>query len=96
MNRKEKEKIRFEELKKLDDMYSVDGKKCIAGVDEVGRGPLAGPVCAAAVVLPYDFFLLGIDDSKKVSEKKRELLAPEIKRKAVAYGISRVDPEMQS
>lgn len=94
MNRKEKEKIRFEELKKLDDMYSVDGKKCIAGVDEVGRGPLAGPVCAAAVVLPYDFFLLGIDDSKKVSEKKRELLAPEIKRKAVAYGISRVDPEI--
>ena len=53
MNRKEKEKIRFKELKGFDDTYSARGKKCIVGVDEVGRGPLAGPVCAAAVALPY-------------------------------------------
>ncbi|MFL6556839.1 MAG: ribonuclease HII, partial [Bacillus sp. (in: firmicutes)] len=51
--------------------WRIRGYEMIAGVDEVGRGPLAGPVVAAAVILPKDFFLAGIDDSKKLSEKKR-------------------------
>lgn len=63
----------------------------IAGVDEVGRGPLAGPVVAAAVVLPEDFDILGIDDSKKLSEKRREELFDVIKENAVAYGIGMAD-----
>ena len=59
----------------------------VAGVDEVGRGPLAGPVVAAAVVLPEDFDVLGVDDSKKLSEKKREELFDLISAKAVGVGI---------
>lgn len=63
----------------------------IAGVDEVGRGPLAGPVVAAAVVLPSDFDVLGVDDSKKLTEKKREALYDIIIEKALCYGIGRMD-----
>lgn len=72
------------------ELYSK-GRKLIAGVDEVGRGPLAGPVVAAAVVLPMDFDVLGIDDSKKLSEKKRLQLCEEIKEKAICYAIGVVD-----
>lgn len=61
--------------------------KYIAGVDEVGRGPLAGPVVTAAVILPADFDVPGVNDSKKLSEKKREELFKVIKEKAVAYSI---------
>lgn len=60
------------------------GYKIIAGVDEAGRGPLAGPVVSAAVILPQDFFCEGINDSKKLSEKKRNTLFPKIMEKAVA------------
>lgn len=67
------------------------GKKFIAGIDEVGRGPLAGPVVTACVVLPEDFHVLGIDDSKKLSEKKRETLYDEILENVLAYGIGLVD-----
>ncbi|MBR5315473.1 MAG: ribonuclease HII [Firmicutes bacterium] len=63
----------------------------VAGVDEVGRGPLAGPVVTACVVLPEDFDVLGIDDSKKVSEKKREELFSQIIEKSLAYGIGIMD-----
>jgi ribonuclease HII len=63
------------------------GIEYIAGVDEVGRGPLAGPVCAAAVILPKDFSVLGIDDSKKISEKHREELYDKIIDSALAWGI---------
>jgi len=63
----------------------------IAGVDEVGRGPLAGPVVAACVVLPENFSVLGIDDSKKVPEKKREALYSEIIKEALAFGVGIVD-----
>ena len=70
------------------------GYEFIAGVDEVGRGPLAGPVVAAAVVLPKDFSVLGINDSKKVTEKKREELFPIIKETAIAYGIGVVDHQV--
>lgn len=69
------------------------GKKYIAGVDEVGRGPLAGPVCVACVIMPLDDLIEGIDDSKKVSEKKREVLAEEIKKRAIAYSICMVDEQ---
>lgn len=61
------------------------GKKLICGIDEAGRGPLAGPVCAAAVILPKGLIIEGINDSKKLSEKKRALLYEEITEKALAW-----------
>lgn len=64
------------------------GFNLICGVDEAGRGPLAGPVCAAAVILPDDVEIEGLNDSKKLSEKKREELFPIIKEKAIAYSIA--------
>ncbi len=60
----------------------------MCGIDEAGRGPLAGPVCAAAVILPEDLEIAGLDDSKKLSEKRREELFPVIREKALAYGIA--------
>ncbi|MBR2448865.1 MAG: ribonuclease HII [Clostridia bacterium] len=69
------------------------GKKFVAGVDEVGRGPLAGPVVCCAVIMPDGDFIDGIDDSKKLTEKKRELLAEIIKEKAVCYNIAEIYPE---
>lgn len=64
------------------------GYKAICGVDEAGRGPLAGPVCAAAVILPANTFIEGVNDSKKLSEKKREALFDVIKETAVSYCIA--------
>ena len=64
-----------------------------AGADEVGRGPLAGPVVAAAVLLPPGCLIEGVDDSKKLSERKREQLYERIREKAVAYGVGWVGPE---
>lgn len=71
------------------------GYRLVAGADEVGRGPLAGPVVAAAVILPLEEEkrIFGIDDSKKLSKKKREALAEKIKETAVAYAIEEVDEE---
>lgn len=69
------------------------GYKLIAGVDEVGRGPLAGPVVTAAVIMPTDDIIEGVDDSKKLSEKKREKLAELIKSKAIAYSVARIESE---
>ncbi len=71
----------------------LDGYKVIAGVDEAGRGPLAGPVVSAAVVLPESFDVPGINDSKKLSEKKREALFPVIQAQAIAFGIGMADHE---
>ena len=68
-----------------------EGIGLVAGVDEVGRGPLIGPVVAAAVILPHDFYLEGLTDSKKLSEKKRELFYQIIKEKAIAIGIGIID-----
>lgn len=68
-----------------------NGYSLVCGVDEAGRGPLAGPVCAAAVILPIDCEIEGLNDSKKLSEKKRDLLYDIIKEKAVAYSIALVD-----
>ncbi len=67
---------------------NCDGYKVVCGVDEAGRGPLAGPVFAAAVVLPSNVMIEGLNDSKKLSEKKRELLYDEIKAKALAHCIA--------
>ena len=71
----------------LDQSYYSDDIKAIVGVDEAGRGPLAGPVVAAAVILPKDFVSEDINDSKKLSEKKREELFDFIKENALSYGI---------
>ena len=67
-------------------LYS-NGFKVICGVDEAGRGPLAGPVCAAAVILPKDLQIPGLTDSKKLTDKKRRELFPLIQEQALAYGI---------
>ena len=68
-------------------LYS-NGYQAICGVDEAGRGPLAGPVCAAAVILPKGLDLPGLNDSKKLTDKKRRELFPIIKEQAIAYGIA--------
>ena len=67
---------------------ALSGFSCICGVDEAGRGPLAGPVCAAAVILPEGAVIEGLDDSKKLTEKKRERLYDIIKQTAVAYSVA--------
>ena len=67
------------------------GYTAVCGIDEAGRGPLCGPVCAAAVILPVDCEIEGINDSKKISEKKREALFDVITEKALAYSVSMVD-----
>jgi len=78
-------------MKTFEEERYLSGCRYIAGVDEVGRGPLAGPVVAAAVVLPRDFDVLGVDDSKKLSEKRREELFEQIRQKALAIGLGVVD-----
>lgn len=87
-------KNRLEEMLDYERTLRSKGFSFIAGVDEVGRGPLAGPVVAAAVVLPEDFDLLGVDDSKKLSEKKREQLYTEILDRAICYGIGEKDNQV--
>lgn len=77
----------------IEKKYLQRGISLIAGVDEVGRGPLAGPVVCSAVIMPFDDLIEGIDDSKKLSEKKRESLALLIKEKAIAYSIVEVSEE---
>ena len=75
----------------IEDRFFQQGIQLICGVDEAGRGPLAGPVCAAAVILPPYLEIPGLDDSKKLTDKKRRELAPLIKEQAVAYGIAFAD-----
>ena len=72
----------------IEQAFYEKGYDVICGVDEAGRGPLAGPVCAAAVILPAYIDIPGLDDSKKLSDKKRRELFPIIKEKALAYGIA--------
>ena len=86
---KRTEELRRPEIELMDKGYSL-----IAGVDEVGRGPLAGPVVAAACIFDRDVDIVGIDDSKKLSEKKKEQLFDEIKDKALAYGIGEASCEV--
>ncbi|MBQ3662098.1 MAG: ribonuclease HII [Firmicutes bacterium] len=91
--RQEKLKERLDVMLTHERRLWDSGRSYIAGVDEVGRGPLAGPVVAAAVILPRDFDVLGIDDSKKLSPKKREELFEVIKAKALAWAVGWVGPE---
>lgn len=103
MNKREEEKLRRQEEKlrkeiERTERLSVyekeyDMYRYICGIDEVGRGPLAGPVVAGAVILPKDDPVLYLNDSKKLSEKKREMLYDEIMEKAVATGIGIVGPQ---
>ncbi|MBR6573295.1 MAG: ribonuclease HII [Clostridia bacterium] len=72
----------------LENLAYENGFKAVCGVDEAGRGPLCGPVCAAAVILPEGVQLDGVNDSKKLSEKKREALFDVIKEKALAYSVA--------
>lgn len=91
------ERLEFQK-QKLYEMLSFErelwenGTEFVAGVDEVGRGPLAGPVVTAAVILPKDFKLLGVDDSKKLSPKKRDELFDQIKEAAICWAIGRREP----
>lgn len=71
----------------IEDGFFAEGVKVICGVDEAGRGPLAGPVCAAAVILPPHLEIPGLTDSKKLTDRKRRELFPIIKEQAIAYGI---------
>ncbi len=77
----------------LEEKYTNEGYSVICGCDEAGRGPLAGPVVAAAVVLPTGLYIEGLDDSKKLSEKKREALFDVIKAEAIAYSIGSASVE---
>ena len=87
----EQETERQDKMKETEKRLWSAGYRLIAGVDEAGRGPLAGPVYAAAVILPQDIRLDGINDSKKLSPKKREELFDEITEKAISYAIFSVD-----
>ena len=89
--RLEKELARLEAMKEFEREYDVCSLIC--GVDEAGRGPLAGPVAAGAVILPKDCTILYLNDSKKLSEKRREELFLEIREKAVSYSVGIVGPE---
>ena len=97
MKKAEREEMlrrKLAQMKEYENALYEQGKSYIGGVDEVGRGPLAGPVVAACVILPKDFDVIGVDDSKKLTPKKREQLAPLIKEKAIAYGLGMADEKV--
>ncbi|MBS5603226.1 MAG: ribonuclease HII [Enterocloster asparagiformis] len=87
----EKELARLEQMREYENTYAACAMIC--GIDEAGRGPLAGPVAAGAVILPKDCILLYLNDSKKLSEKRREELFVQIKEQAVAWCVGIVGPE---
>ncbi len=84
---KEKEEARIIKLKEMETEFFNKGVKYIAGIDEAGRGPLAGPVVVASVILASDSMIEGINDSKKISENKREKLYDMITQEAISYGV---------
>lgn len=85
---KEKELERLKNLKQIEKDLHTKGFKNICGIDEAGRGPLAGPVVIAGVIMPEDSMIEGVNDSKKVSEKKRELLYDKIIEEAISYSVA--------
>lgn len=85
--RNKAQQLKFREMMTYERSMRKQGFKYIAGIDEVGRGPLAGPVVAAAVILPENFYLPGINDSKQLSERKREEFFDKIQEEAIAVGI---------
>lgn len=89
---KDKEIERLNELKKIEnEIYEKEHVEYICGIDEAGRGPLAGPVVVASVIMKLDSFIEGVNDSKKVSEKKREKLYEQIIEEAVSYSVGIID-----
>lgn len=92
---KEKEQIRLQKLKQIEEnIYSNNSNiNYICGIDEAGRGPLAGPVVVASVIMPKDSAIEGVNDSKKISEKKREELYDKITEEAISYGVGIIDHE---
>lgn len=90
---KEKEIERLNALKEFENKLHEDGIELIAGIDEAGRGPLAGPVVVGCVIMPKDSFIEGVNDSKKISEKKRKLLYEQITNEAIAWSVGIVDQE---
>ncbi|UQZ73554.1 ribonuclease HII [Niallia circulans] len=92
IEKEEKLHQHFLSMNYYEQIIRKQGYTYIAGIDEVGRGPLAGPVVTAAVILPEDFYLPGIDDSKKLSEKKRELFYEVIQKEAIAIGVGIISP----
>ena len=90
---KEKEKERLKNLKKIEAEFFDKGIKYIAGIDEAGRGPLAGPVVVASVIMPEDSMIEGVNDSKKISENKREKLYEIIIKEAITYSVGIVYQE---
>lgn len=88
---KDKELERLTNLKQIEKELHEKGFKNICGIDEAGRGPLAGPVVVAGVIMPQDSMIEGINDSKKVTEKRREKLYDVIKEKAISYSIAVID-----
>jgi ribonuclease HII len=90
---KEAEIERLEKLSVYEKMYYEKGYSIIAGIDEAGRGPLAGPVVAGAVILPKGMLIEGVNDSKKLSEKKREKLYTEITNNAISWAVGIVDKD---
>lgn len=92
MAKKDKEPVDLWALQR--ELKAQRGGILICGVDEAGRGPLAGPVCAAAVILPEGYEIPGLNDSKQLTDKKRRELFPIIKEQAIAYGISMVDEKI--
>ena len=91
--RLEFQKKKLIEMSRYENELRAAGCRYICGVDEVGRGPLAGPVVTAAVILPADFSILGVDDSKKLTSKKRDELFDRIKEAAVCWAIGRREPD---
>lgn len=90
----EKEMARLYAMTEYERQCYAQGYKLVAGIDEVGRGPLAGPVVAAAVILEEGVVIPGVNDSKKLSEAKREFLYEEIKSKALAIGVGMAEVEL--
>ena len=88
---KEKELERLTNLKQIEEEMHNKGINYICGIDEAGRGPLAGPVVVAAAIMPRDSMIEGVNDSKKVSEKKREALYELITNEAIAWGVGIID-----
>lgn len=88
---KEKELERLIKLKEIEQSVYQEGFKFICGIDEAGRGPLAGPVVVASVIMPQNSMIEGVNDSKKVSEKKREKLYEIITEEALSYGVGIID-----
>ena len=91
---KEKEEERLHLLKEEEEKLYNTGLNYICGIDEAGRGPLAGPVVVGAAILPKNSFIEGVNDSKKVSEKKREILYEKITEEAIAWSVGIIDQKM--